>query len=260
MQPASLGFRTDLALLVASGSEIEEQATHLIVRTPDNPASWWGNFLLLPTPPAEPAEVGHWTWVFEQAFPSAEHRTIGIDAQATPESLGSIRTAGYGVLRSAVLTTRAIPIGGEIDPAFEVRPLASDEDWAQQVRLSLAGEVGAMDLDFALPRARAHRLLVEAGQGAWYGGFLDGTLLASLGVFAATGGLARFQSVKTHPQARGRGLAGRLLSEAGRYALTDLGAERLVIVVDPARDAARLYRRLGFVDTEVQVQCERPAG
>ena len=44
----SLAYRTDLALLTLGGSTIEHRDDHLVVRTPDNPLHWWGNFLLLP--------------------------------------------------------------------------------------------------------------------------------------------------------------------------------------------------------------------
>ena len=37
MHVSSLGFRTDLALLTASGSVVEDRGTHLVGRTPDNP-------------------------------------------------------------------------------------------------------------------------------------------------------------------------------------------------------------------------------
>ena len=36
MDVRSLGFRTDLALLTASGSVIEDRGTHLVIRTPAN--------------------------------------------------------------------------------------------------------------------------------------------------------------------------------------------------------------------------------
>ena len=54
MEVASLGLQTDLALLERSGSTIEDCGDHLVVRTPDNPLHWWGNFLLLPRPPPPP--------------------------------------------------------------------------------------------------------------------------------------------------------------------------------------------------------------
>jgi hypothetical protein len=50
MQVTSLGFQTDLALRVLEGAEITDRGDYLVVRTPDNPTFYWGNFLLLARP------------------------------------------------------------------------------------------------------------------------------------------------------------------------------------------------------------------
>ena len=47
MQVTSLGFRTDLALRVLEGAEVTDRGDCMVVRSPDNPTFWWGNFLLL---------------------------------------------------------------------------------------------------------------------------------------------------------------------------------------------------------------------
>src|SRR5262245_53706707 len=59
MDIASLAFRTDLAMLEHSGSVVEDRGSHLVVRTPDNPTYWWGNFLLLATAPEDVDEGRH---------------------------------------------------------------------------------------------------------------------------------------------------------------------------------------------------------
>ena len=56
MHVSSLGFRTDLALLADSGSVVEDRGTHLVVRSPENPSYFWGNFLLLAEPPVPGGE------------------------------------------------------------------------------------------------------------------------------------------------------------------------------------------------------------
>ena len=53
MEPRSLAWRTDLALLLAAGSEVDDRGDHLVVRTPANPGFYWGNFLLLDVPAGE---------------------------------------------------------------------------------------------------------------------------------------------------------------------------------------------------------------
>jgi predicted GNAT family acetyltransferase len=78
-----------------------------------------------------------------------------------------------------------------------------------------------------------------------------------MGLFRASEGLARFQSVETHPDARRRGLAGTLVHHVSDFGLTEIGAHTLVMVADPTYAAIRLYRALGFTDSESVLQAER---
>ena len=82
-------------------------------------------------------------------------------------------------------------------------------------------------------------------------------MVSGLGLFRAGHGLARFQSVETHPDARGRGLAGTLVHHASRHGLETLGAETLVMVADPGYLAIRIYRSVGFKVTEYQAQVQQ---
>jgi ribosomal protein S18 acetylase RimI-like enzyme len=257
MDVRSLGYRTDLALLQLDGSVVEDRGTHLVVRTPANPTFHWGNYLLLATPP-EPGSVEHWTETFVREFPGTVHRTFGVDGTAgSVEDLAAFTEVGYETDASSVMTAREVHPPARPHPAAQVRPLTSDSDWSQQVELSVVGEPEHYSVEFATQRAAAHRRNIEAGHGRWFGAFLDGRLQASLGIFTAPGGLARFQDVKTHPEARRRGLAGTLVHAASRHALDAMGAETLVIVADPDYVAIRVYRSVGFEVTESQLGASR---
>lgn len=257
-----LGWRTDLALLEISGSEIDDRGDHLVVRTPRNPTFWWGNFLLLADPPTDAAEAAHWLATFEQEFPRARHRTFALDG-ATPTLDGAARFAALGLEAevSTVMTASAVHPPPRPNDEATYRPLESDADWAQQVELTMAGETIGYDRPFCEARTVAHRSLVDAGHGQWWGAFEDGRLLSSMGLFTASPGLARFQTVKTHPDARGRGLAGTLVHRVSRFGLDSspdgLGAHTLVMVADPDYLAIRVYRSVGFTDSESQLGVER---
>jgi len=80
-----------------------------------------------------------------------------------------------------------------------------------------------------------------------------------MGIVDAWGGLARYQSVETHPDLRGRGLAGTLVHRVASYAFDERGARTLVMVADPEYLAVRVYRSVGFDDTEVQSQLQQKA-
>lgn len=258
MEIRSLAFRTDLAMLEHSGSEVEDHGTHLVVRTPDNPAYWWGNFLLLASAPRDASDAERWLATFEAELPQARHRSFGVDGRdGGVEDLAPFAGLGMSTEWSSVMTATSVhePPRPNADAAY--RRLATDEDWAQQVELDRAGEEpGTHSLEFVTARAAAERRLVEAGYGAWWGAFEDGRLSASMGLFTASPGLARFQNVKTHPDARGRGLAGTLVHRVSRYGFDELGARTLVMVADPDYLAIRIYRSVGFADGERQLMAE----
>lgn len=254
MDVRSLGFRTDLALLQVGGSEIEDRGHYLVIRTPANPRFHWGNFLLLTTPP-EPGSVERWISTARAEFPRSRHVAIGVDAQdATLTDLEPLREAGFTTETSVVMTATSVHAPPHPATEAEMRPLVSDDDWNQQVALSMAGEGEHYSLEFATKRELANRAHTEAGRGFWFGAFVERRLVSSMGIVRASPGLARFQTVKTHEEFRGRGLAGSLVEVAGRTAFDRLGAETLVMVADPDYLAIRVYRSVGFTDGDTQLQ------
>jgi predicted GNAT family acetyltransferase len=257
MELRSLAWRTDLALLGAAGSEVDDRGDHLVVRTSANPGYYWGNFLLLSAPPG-PDEVPEWLQAFEREFPSAGHRTFGVDGtEGSVDDLAPFRAAGMGVEASTVMTARAVHEPTHPNTEAAIRPLATDDDWAQQVELELTDEDLRDGREFATRRAAAQRSLVERGLGQWFGAFLEGKLASSLGLCVASEGLARYQNVITHPDFRGQGLCGTLVHHAGRFGLDELGVHTLVMVADPDYLAIRIYRSAGFAGSETQLQATR---
>ncbi len=258
MDIASLAYRTDLAMLEHSGSTVTDRGSYLVVRTPDNPTFWWGNHLLLADAPRDEAEAEEWLATFAREFPEARHRTFGVDGTTGDVAdVAPFADLGMETEVLSVMTATEVHPPPRPHTGATIRTLTSDDDWAQQVELSMVGEEFGYDREFCTARTLAERSLVEQGYGAWWAAFDGETLLASLGLFTASPGLARFQHVKTHPDARGRGLAGTLVHRASRYGFDDLGAHTLVMVADPDYLAIRIYRSVGFADTERQVQVTR---
>jgi ribosomal protein S18 acetylase RimI-like enzyme len=255
MRVTSLGFLTDVALRVLEGAETTDRGDYLVVRTPDNPDFYWGNFLLLGAWPG-PGTGDGWLARFAAEFPQARHVALGVDAADGPAAApAEFLAAGLEPERVTVLTSAGIQPPPNRNTEAEIRPLESDDDWRQSFDLGVRcyGERGP----YLERRASARRRLTEARRAAWFGAFTGGRLLAQLGVCDAGGGLARYQDVETDPAARRRGLAGTLVWRAGRYAAEVLGAGTLVIVADPAEAAIRLYRACGFADAQGQFSFQR---
>jgi ribosomal protein S18 acetylase RimI-like enzyme len=252
----SLAFRTDLALAALAGSEVEDRGDHVVVRTPDNPDYYWGNYLLLPRAPTA-AELPGWESTFESTFPRCRHRAYGVATNdGGADDLAAFAAAGLETDASTVMTATAVHEPPRPNREATYRPLTSDDDWEQQVELWLAGE-DAHSRAFVVPKVAGERRMTQTGAGAWWGAFIGDRLLSSMGLFAASPGLARFQQVQTHPDARGQGLAGTLVHRVSRYGFDELGASTLVMVADPDYLAIRIYRAVGFDDTETQLQAQR---
>jgi GNAT superfamily N-acetyltransferase len=246
----SLGYRTDLAILTLEGSHVTDRGDHLVIRTPGNPDYWWGNFLLLQD--LKPGSGG-WVARFTAEFPDARHIALGLD-ETDAGTVDPGELAGMTMERNAVMTATSVHAPPHPNTEAVLRALEGDADWRQSLELAAtvhAGEPGG-DAGFLTARLAAKRALTEAGHGAWFGAFLDGTLVSQLGLITGKSGLARYQSVETHPAARRRGLAGTLVWHAGTTVLTG-DTSTLVMVADPEDVAIRVYRSVGFTVTEPQL-------
>lgn len=247
-------------LLGLQGSMIEQRVGYQVIRTPANPTFYWGNFLLLDEPPA-PGTVSSWMSTFAREFPGAGHVAIGVDGvSGEAGDQAELAAAGLEIDRSTVLTTASATPPPRPNQTAVFRVLDGDADWEAALALNEAmypsdnpeGWHG-----FAGRRLKAMRHMQEQGAGVWFGAFEADRMISSLGIFSDGSGIARFQNVDTHPGYRRQGLAGTLVHKASQYAKREMAAQTLVIVADPDDVAIRVYRSVGFQDTETQVQLQR---
>jgi predicted GNAT family acetyltransferase len=144
-----------------------------------------------------------------------------------------------------------------------VRPLESDDDWERRARLSHA-LWSQMDeatfMTYARRKNDQERGLVARGLGRRYAAFVGDELVSTAGIFVTHAGIARYQSVETHPDHRRQGLAAAVVHAAGEHALAAYRIEVLVIAADHDGDAIRIYRSLGFTDAERHLTMELREG
>lgn len=262
MDVRSLGYRTDLMIRALEGSHIADRGSYLVVRSPASPDYWWGNFLLFASPPQR-GEGASWLEAFGTEFPGARHVALGVDVtEISAVDVNELTRAGLTMDRTAVLTAQQVREPSRPNRSAEVRLLAGDRDWAQAAELMTAVNLGTPggDPGFVRTRIAAERSLTDDGHAIWFGAFGDGRLVSSLGLVTDGSGIARYQNVETHPDARRQGLASTLVWHAASYALGSLGVSTLVLLADPRAAAIRIYRALGFADAETQVGFERPPG
>jgi GNAT superfamily N-acetyltransferase len=252
-----LSWHTDLAVLTATGSAVDEHADHLVVRTPANPTYHWGNFLLV-TDPGAVDDAARWEAVFATCFPDAGHRAVGLVADPDPAAWAAVgmQVEHEDVLvRDAPLERRPLPAG------YAVRPLTSDGDWEQSLGLRV-GDLNAEEraepgrTAYELGSTAARRRLVATGDAIWLGAFAGDELAADQGILDCGEGVARYQDVITKSAHRRRGLTSHLLGEASAWA-ADRGCRTWVILADAGEAPSRLYQALGFVPGQPSSQAYR---
>ena len=250
------GLATDLAVLELEGSTITDHGDHLVIRTESNPTYYWGNFLLLERAAAA-SEIPSWMERFKAEFPSAAHRAFAI-LEVDADHSGWKEHGCTVELDTALAAERmAAPPRPAID--VEVRPFSSDDDWEQSVLVLASNDDSGHPkarLAFERLHARAERAQAEAGQGRWFGAFVDGRLVSRAGI-VVLGPRARYRAVVTHPDFRRRGLAGAVVHAAGEWALAEPGVEQVVIVADTDGPAINLYRSLGLREAGSHITVER---
>lgn len=271
MEIASLAYRTELSFARFDGI-VEEREGYVVAKAPRNPGFYWGNFVLFAQAPTED-DVARWPAVFAREFagdPRITHVTLAWDAPDGARGAAErFVAAGYELVDDLVMTIGAPPATSRSCVGLEIRPLAGDADWQAMGQLNRAcdaleqeGPEGAGEAYRAFKQGlrERYRCMVEHGRGVWLGGFLDGRLAGQLGLFRApdaAGDLARFQCVETHPDMRRRGVCSALVAHAVRLGLTELGAQRLVIVARDDYHARDIYRSIGFVGVQRQLGVSR---
>ena len=235
----------------------------MVVRTPSNPAFWWGNFLLFDHAP-QPGEAAQWLRRFDEELvrldPRVQHLAFGIDVSRPFDVPADFLAAGLLPNEGSVLQLlpgqlRELPQA--LQPGFSVRPLRLPEEST----LAVAAQV-ASDADVHEPLGyRRHReqqmarygAMSTAGWGHWFGVFAQGAegdeqLVADCGLFreGPAARLGRFQHVSTHPAWRRRGLCRAMIHAVCRHGFEQMGLSTLVMMADPHDVAIGIYESLGF--------------
>lgn len=258
------GWLTDIAVLRLSGSEVVDRGDHLVIVSADNPGYHWGNFLLVSDPEARD-DAPRWVELFRETFPDAGHMAIGLPAEPDPAPWAD---ADLMVGADDVLSTTTTPERRAAPDGYSIEQLVTPGQWSAAAAADVAenARTGEQPDDdgyrrFTDARWRTRAGLSETGAAAFFGAFVGDECTSALGIVLCGRDshgrvLARYQSVQTSVDHRGRGLAGHLVGVAAQWA-GDHGAERWVIATEPDSAAARLYGSLGFDPDSRSWQAER---
>ncbi|MBA4178253.1 MAG: hypothetical protein C0505_17105 [Leptothrix sp. (in: Bacteria)] len=261
------GWRTDF-ILHREGALVLERDDCIAVRTPANPDFYWGNFLLLPRPPAD-GELAHWLARFDTEItalqPASGHVALGVNGPPHAAGLPAWEAAGFELIETAVIEQRP----GELRPPPRpplgevlVRPLDLALETEAVIALQLADAHGFEPAGYERHRRaqmQRYAAMARRGTALWFGAWCDGVLAADCGLMrdgTAPGATGRFQHVSTHPAWRRRGLCSALVHEVTRFGFAQWRLANVVMCADPADVALAIYERLGYrrIDSEWALQ------
>lgn len=266
--PRSLVWATDIDVLPLD-HEVTRRDQYLVVRSPSNPAHYWGNMLVFDAPPFDGARA-EWERAFQAEFghePRVRHVTFGWDD--VDGRLGAAADEfvihGYDLEKNVGLIATSAqlaehPRQNEEVAVVALDPEGDDDLWSAVTQLWVDSRDMARFADaapyeiFSRGRLADLRRLFHDGRGAWYVAlYPDREVAASCGI-VVTGRRARYQAVDTAERYRRRGICSRLVVAAARHAAGRHPIDQFVIVADPDYHAMSLYESLGFR------QLERTAG
>lgn len=245
----SLGAASHIAAL-GPDARVETHKDRVVVRMPDLPDYWTGNFVLFRTGTVAPHEQ---IARFRADFPQADHVALAWDAERFEDRAGLEMLAAEGFdadVEDVLLRSGPVP-KVEVPHGVDLRALQGDADWAAATALQTETDIqedgydAAAHAAFMKRRMAARRRHVAAGGLCWFGAFKDDQLVADLGIIVAPH-LVRFQAVETRASERRRGLATALVAHASRWAAREAPSAPQVMFAEEASDAGRIYRRLGF--------------
>ncbi len=255
----SLAFRTDL-FLVSQWGEVIPREHYVVVRSPSNPQFWWGNFLLYREPPTlDDAGDGGWLADYQREIPFGVAPLLAWDRpDGARGETSAFEALGFAIDEGTILTATAHDLvrPSRFNDALEVRPLSSDREWhdavhAQANAFSPRRSGTVEDLRNFVERQYAiYRRLHDQGLGCWWGAWVSGKLVGSLGLVRVDNELGRFQLVGVDPEYGRRGVCSTMIHHVARRALHEEGLRTLVMAADATYHAARVYESCGFQLTE----------
>jgi ribosomal protein S18 acetylase RimI-like enzyme len=265
----SLQHRTDL-IFHRFNAVVQDHGDHLSIETPSNPGFFWGNYLIFERPPRR-GDMRLWRERFRERFsgnPLIRHEVYAWDLEANGETsfepfVEEFLREGFRLDIGVTMASQRAIRPRKWNDRIVVRPLESDADWASALENQVsihADEYGEGDYrDFRTKKNTVYREMARAGLGAWWGAFLDGKLVADVGLFL-DGTLGRFQFMSTLPEYRRQGICGTLLYRVCEAGFHQGGLSTLVIAADDHYFAKEIYESVGFRIVERNAALElRPA-
>jgi|SaaInlStandDraft_5_1057022.scaffolds.fasta_scaffold60497_2 hypothetical protein len=254
----SLGYRTDFIFNKLDGS-VTDNGDYIVAKTSSNPNYFWGNLLLFKDAPQK-GDFKTWKDSFIKEFDNPEiyHMTFAWDSpEANEGDCSEFIENGFELDKGVVLTTKSVVEPPKFNKDIDVNPISLENDINRiiEIQVSCANTEHLSKeawQGFYTKSMKQFAKIINEGHGKWFGAYVDGALVGSLGVFM-DGDVARYQIVSTHKDFQRRGVCSSLVYKSALYAFEEMGAATLVMVADEEYHAAKIYESVGFKLNQYQI-------
>lgn len=257
----SLALKTRL-ILDKYFASVEFKDDYIVIKTNDRPKYFWGNYIIMKFSP-KAGDYDNWISIFENEIGNKEYRgfiaiTFDTDNGDNADTKEFVMN-GFKVITTKVLLAKSIFKPRKYNHEIEIRPFQSNEDWEKYVDIHFTPNWGygpdEGQTSFLREEIESFKRLTDAGMGQRYGAFLDGEMVAELGVFWEDN-VVRFNNVATHPSKRRIGACSTLVYEVSKLMLQREEIDVLVMEADEDYHAAKIYEEVGFKATQKLISLE----
>ncbi len=260
MKITSLAIQTNL-ILEREFCTIEEKDQYIAVRTPSRPDYFWGNFIIMKNLPSKNSD-NEWIKIFEREIGSSDktgYMAITCDdIECDPNLYRPFKELGFNIMISKVLTAKEIIRPEKFNQNIEVKPII-DSQWHELIDVHFTPDWGygtdEQQRKFLQDELQSFKKIVEKGIGQRYGAYLEGVLIADLGVYWHEKDV-RFNNVSTHRNHRRRGACSTLVYTVSKLMLEKENITTLIMQADEDYHAATIYESIGFSQSQKYIQLE----
>ena len=248
-------FKTDFFFL-KEGGIVEEFEDYILIKTPNNPTFYFGNYLLLKNAPKSDQRADL-EKLFDEIITVKETRHYNFCwTDPSKEDYSDFINAGYEyqVCLSLVAYKDDLIVPKRLNEEIEIRAFDGESDWQKWLELEIEErEPSSTEEGFTVyieKKKTKYLKMCEKGKGNFYGAFINGELAASAGLFFEDG-VGRFQMVVTRTKHRRKGICTTLIYTMMKKYFQKL--DYLVIVAVEGYHALDIYKNLGFKEKDYQV-------
>lgn len=251
----SLGAQTNF-LMDNFLAETYERDEYFVIKTPNRPTYFWGNYILMKSPPVLGA-FEKWIAIYEKEVGTRESLgfcSITFDYDPSkPFDTSDFTDNGFRVGVDKILVADKVYRPRKLNEDLVIKEydlsnhikdyvaLHFDPDW-------IYGNESEQ-MEFITGQGNEFASLIKKRSAKRYGAFLDVKLIADLGIYWDDK-VVRFNSISTHSLYRRRGACSTLVYKVSKDLLEQFPAKKLVMQADEDYHAAGIYESIGFVQTD----------